>query len=46
MVEDVPLLAAEVNHEHLHLVDFQRKQRNWTSSGDSLRTQIARLCQW
>jgi len=31
MVEDVPLLLPEVNHEHLHLVDFQRKQRNWTT---------------
>jgi aspartate-semialdehyde dehydrogenase len=31
MVEDVPLLLPEVNHEHLHLVDIQRKQRNWTT---------------
>lgn len=31
MVEDVPLLLPEVNHEHLALVDVQRKERGWTT---------------
>ena len=31
MVEDVPLLLPEVNHEHLQLVDIQRLQRKWTT---------------
>ncbi|MFZ4816465.1 MAG: aspartate-semialdehyde dehydrogenase, partial [Phototrophicaceae bacterium] len=30
MVEDVPLLLAEVNHAHIRLVDIQRKNRGWS----------------
>ncbi|MEO1443895.1 MAG: aspartate-semialdehyde dehydrogenase, partial [Chloroflexota bacterium] len=30
MVEDVPLLLPEVNHEHLSLIDVQRTNRGWT----------------
>jgi aspartate-semialdehyde dehydrogenase len=31
MVDDVPLLLPEVNAEHIHLLEAQRKNRNWTS---------------
>ncbi|MEM6284838.1 MAG: aspartate-semialdehyde dehydrogenase [Chloroflexota bacterium] len=31
MVEDVPLLLPEVNHEHLSLIDVQRANRGWTT---------------
>lgn len=32
MVEDVPLLLPEVNAEHLHLLDRQRRERGWTGA--------------
>lgn len=31
MDEDVPLLIAEINHEHLGLIEVQRKKRGFTS---------------
>lgn len=31
MDEDVPLLIAEINHEHLGLIDVQRKKRGYTT---------------
>lgn len=31
MAEDVPLLLPEVNHEHVALIDVQRKNRGWTT---------------
>lgn len=31
MAEDVPLLLPEVNHEHIALIDVQRKNRGWTT---------------
>ncbi len=31
MVDDVPLLLPEVNHEHLELLHVQRKKRGWSS---------------
>jgi aspartate-semialdehyde dehydrogenase len=32
MDEDVPLLIAEVNPEHMHALDVQRRKRGWTGS--------------
>jgi aspartate-semialdehyde dehydrogenase len=29
---DVPLLNPEVNHEHISLIEVQRKKRNWTGA--------------
>lgn len=31
MTPDVPLLLPEVNHEHIGLIDAQRRNRNWTT---------------
>jgi len=31
MADDVPLLLPEVNHEHIALIDVQRKNRGWTT---------------
>jgi len=32
MDDDVPLLIAEVNPEHMHALDVQRRKRGWTGS--------------
>lgn len=32
MEKDIPLLIPEVNSAHLSVIDFQRKNRNWTGS--------------
>src|SRR5437660_11171331 len=32
MDEDVPLLIAEVNAEHMHALDVQRRKRGWSGS--------------
>jgi aspartate-semialdehyde dehydrogenase len=31
MLEDVPLLLPEVNAEHIHLIEAQRRKRGWTT---------------